>query len=59
MISICSKSPTLEGSLEQRLELHNNYLVPDVHHFLPLMMYSSPERTIELSMFDASDEATC
>src|SRR5256885_11473466 len=31
---------------------------PDDHHLRPLMTYSSPSRTIEVSMFVASDEAT-
>ena len=31
---------------------------PLVHHFSPLMTYSSPSRRIELSMFVASDDAT-
>src|SRR3989304_5597915 len=32
--------------------------IPEVHHLWPLTTYSSPSRTMEASMFVASDEAT-
>jgi hypothetical protein len=32
--------------------------MPEVHHFRPLMTYSSPSRTMLASMLVASEEAT-
>ena len=32
--------------------------MPDVHHLRPLMTYSSPSRSIRLSILVASEEAT-
>src|SRR5207237_5869571 len=32
--------------------------MPDVHHLWPLITYESPSRTIDDSMFVASDDAT-
>src|SRR5688572_27871573 len=38
--------------------LHRLSPMPDVHHLWPLITYSSPSRTMEDSMFVASDDAT-
>ena len=38
--------------------LHLGSPAPDVHHFSPLITYSSPSRTAEDAIFVASDEAT-
>ena len=38
--------------------LHRGSRAPEVHHFRPLITYSSPSRRIVLWMFVASDEAT-
>ena len=38
--------------------LHLGSPAPEVHHFSPLMTYSSPSSTIELEMLVASEEAT-
>ena len=37
---------------------HRGSPAPDVHHFSPLMTYSSPSRTAEDAILVASDEAT-
>src|SRR2546429_9912892 len=49
-----------EGSvLPMRMNiLQRGSPAPDDHHLRPLMTYTSPSRTIEVSMFVASDEAT-
>ena len=38
--------------------LHLLSNIPDVHHFLPFITYSSPSLTMLDSIFVASDEAT-
>src|SRR5690606_41264414 len=38
--------------------LHRGSPAPEDHHFLPLITYSSPSRTMLASIFVASDEAT-
>ena len=38
--------------------MHRGSLAPEVHHFLPLITYSSPSLTIDDSILVASDEAT-
>ena len=37
---------------------HCGFIAPVIHHLRPLMTYSSPSRTIEVSMLVASEEAT-
>ena len=38
--------------------LHLGSPAPEVHHFSPLITYSSPSSTIELAILEASEEAT-
>ena len=38
--------------------LHPGRMAPDDHHLRPLITYSSPSRTIEVSILVASEEAT-
>ena len=38
--------------------LQRGSIAPEDHHLRPLITYSSPSRTIEVAMFDASEEAT-
>ena len=37
---------------------HCGFIAPVIHHLRPLRTYSSPSRTIEVSMLVASDDAT-
>ena len=44
--------PLLEG------KIRSAFIMPELHHLWPLITYESPSRTIDDSMFVASDEAT-
>ena len=37
---------------------HSGFIAPVIHHLRPLMTYSSPSRTIAVSMLVASEDAT-